>query len=91
MRARGGLATVILRCWCGAPIRADGDPARGVAVLRHGADPHPLGLYDDPLLPRVLAGDPGVLGAPRVRAWLRGYHPEPEAAARGGVVPEQGE
>ena len=67
-----------LRCWCGATIHAAGDPARGVAILRHGADPHPLGLYDDdPLIARALAGNPAALRAPRVRAWLRGYHPEP--------------
>ena len=65
-----------LRCWCGVPIHAAGDPAAGVAILRHGDDPHPLGLYDDdPTIARVLAGDPGVLREPKVRAWLRGYHP----------------
>jgi hypothetical protein len=89
MRERGATATATLRCWCGAPIRAAGDPGRGVLVLRHGADPHPLGLFDDPLIARVLAGDPGVLCAPRVRAWLRGYYPAPEAAGRGGAVPER--
>ena len=43
----------------------------------HGDDPHPLGLYDDPLMARVLAGEPAVLRAPPIRAWLRGYHREP--------------
>jgi hypothetical protein len=71
------LATATWRCWCGAPIRAAGDPGRGVLVLRHGDDPHPLGLFDDPRIARVLAGDPAALRAPKVRAWLRGYHPEP--------------
>ena len=48
-----------------------------MAVLRHGADQHPLGLYDDPLIARVLASEPDVLRAPAIRAWLRGYHREP--------------
>ena len=70
-------ARATCRCWCGAPIRAAGDLARGLVALRHGDDPHPQGLYDDPALPRVLAGDPTILREPKVRAWLRGYHPEP--------------
>jgi hypothetical protein len=38
----------------------------------------PLGLYDDdPLIARVLARDPAALEEPPIRAWLRGYHPEP--------------
>jgi hypothetical protein len=72
-----GLVLATLRCWCGATIRATGNPARGVAILRHDEDPHPLGLYDDPLIARALAGDPAVLHEPKVRAWLRGYHREP--------------
>jgi hypothetical protein len=78
MHAPEGLVLATLRCRCGAAIHAAGDPARGVAILRHGDDPYPLGLYDDdPLIARVLAGDPAALRAPRVRAWLRAYHPEP--------------
>ena len=77
MGARAVPVTRTFRCWCGATIRASGAPALGVVVLRHGDDPHPLGLHDDPLMARVLAGEPGVLRAPPIRAWLRGYHPEP--------------
>jgi hypothetical protein len=77
MHAPEGLVLATLRCRCGAAIHAAGDPARGVAILRHGDDPHPLGLYDDPLIARVLAGDPAVLDEPAIRGWLRGYHREP--------------
>jgi hypothetical protein len=77
MHRAEGLALATLRCWCGAPIRASGDPRAGVLVLRHGDDPYPLGLYDDPTIPRVLAGDPAALDEPAIRAWLRGYHREP--------------
>jgi hypothetical protein len=79
MREHVGLATRTLRCWCGAPIRAASDPARGAAVLRHGDDAHPLGRFDDPLIARVLAGEPTALEEPAIRAWLRGYHREPLA------------
>ena len=77
MEARAAPVTRTFRCRCGAAIRASGAPALGVVVLRHGDDPHPLGLYDDPLMARVLAGEPAVLRAPPIRAWLRGYHREP--------------
>jgi len=79
-RAVGARAEPVMRtfrCWCGATIRAAGTPTRGVVVLRHGDDPYPLGLYDDPLTARVLAGEPAVLREPTIRAWLRGYHREP--------------
>jgi len=75
--SRGGLPTATLRCRCGAPIRAAGNPRLGALVLRHGADPRPLALYDHALIARVAAGDPGVLRAPALRSWLRGYHLEP--------------
>jgi hypothetical protein len=71
------LVTVTFSCRCAATIRASGVPALGMLTLRHGDDPRPLGLFDDPLIARVLAGDPAVLREPKVRAWLRGYHPEP--------------
>ena len=78
MGARAEPVMRTFRCWCGATIRAAGTPTRGVVVLRHGDDPYPLGLYDDdPLIARVLARDPTVLDEPAIRAWLRGYHPEP--------------
>ena len=78
MGGRGHLATATYRCRCGATIRAAGDPAARVLILRHGLDDGPLGLYDDdPLIARVLAQDPAVLGEPAIRDWLRGYHREP--------------
>jgi hypothetical protein len=75
MAERGGLVTATLRCPCGATIHAAGNPAAGLALLRHGDDPRALALYDDdPLLPRACAGDPGVLAARRIRAWLGACH-----------------
>jgi hypothetical protein len=77
MAERGGLVTATLRCRCGATIHAAGNPSVGVAILRHGDDPRALALYDDdPLLPRACAGDPGVLAAPPIRAWLGACHAE---------------
>src|SRR5919202_1232114 len=77
---RGGLVTATLRCRCGATIHAAGNPAVGLALLRHGDDPYMLALYDDdPLLPRACAGDPGVLAARPIRAWLGARHGEPGA------------
>ena len=78
MGGRGHLATATYRCWCGETIRAAGDPAARVLILRHGLDERPLGLYDDdPLIARVLAQDPAVLDEPAIRDWLLGYHPAP--------------
>jgi hypothetical protein len=74
---RGGLATATFRCWCGQTILAAGNPAVGVMVLRHDLDDRPLGVYDGPTIARLVAADPAVLREPKVRAWLRGYHPEP--------------
>ena len=75
MAERGGLVTATLRCPCGATIHAAGNPAVGLALLRHGDDPRALALYDDPLPPRALAGDPAVLDEPAVRDRLRARHP----------------
>ena len=81
MAERGGLVTATLRCRCGATIHAAGNPAVGLALLRHGDDPRALALYDDdPLLARALAGDPTVLAAPPVRDWLGAQHPARGAA-----------
>jgi len=74
----GGVVTLRVRCPCGAALHAAGHPGLGVAILHHGGDRRALALeQDDPLLPRVPAGDPAVLEEPPLRAWLRGYHPEP--------------
>ena len=80
MREDGGLVTATFDCRCGATIYAAGNPAVGLAILRHGDDPRALAPYDDdPLLPRALAGDPAVLDEPAVRDWLRARHPGPGA------------
>jgi hypothetical protein len=77
---RGGLVTATLRCRCGATIHAAGNPAVGVAILRHGDDPRALAFYDDdPLLARALAGDPALPDEPVVRDWLSALHPTPGA------------
>jgi hypothetical protein len=77
MRQGGGPGSVTLPCRCGAPTRAAGHPRLGALVLRHGADPRPLALYDPALVARLAAADPGVLRAPAIRSWLRRYHFEP--------------
>jgi hypothetical protein len=77
---RGGLVTATLPCRCGATIHAAGNPAVGVAILRHGDDPRAQAFYDDdPLLARALAGDRGLLDEPVVRDWLSALHPAPGA------------
>jgi len=76
----GGTVTATIPCRCGAPIHVAGNPARGVAILRHADDPRALAFYgDDPLLARALAGDRGLLDEPAVRAWLGALHPAPGA------------
>jgi hypothetical protein len=77
MAEHDALPTRVTRCWCGQPLVAVDNPATGALVLSHGTDAHPLVLTDAPLLARVLARDPAVLDEPPIRAWLRGYHPEP--------------
>ena len=79
MSEHEALATQAFLCRCGRPLVAVENPPTGALVLSHGTDPRPLVLTDAALLARVLAHDPAVLGEPTIRAWLRAYHPEPEA------------
>jgi hypothetical protein len=74
-RPRADATSLILRP-ARPPLARRGRAVRvGLAILRHGDDPRALALYDDdPLLPRACAGDPGVLAARRIRAWLGACH-----------------